>query len=60
METCVAKYEIFNQDGQWVGQTDNLQWALGFIEKHGGEIYSTSGAGAGGGIVARRYVKKEG
>ena len=39
----VYKYTIFDLNGNFAGQTDNLEFALDFIKKIGGEIYSPSG-----------------
>ena len=39
----MKKYQIYNVDELWVGQTDNLAWAMDFIKKHGGFIYTASG-----------------
>lgn len=39
----MAKYQLYNAEELWVGQTNDLAWAMAFIKKHGGYIYTDTG-----------------
>lgn len=39
----VYKYTIFDLNGNFAGHTDNLDFAIQFIKKVGGEIYTAHG-----------------